>query len=73
MLKRFAHDCYKDLDNIFFFELPLWMEGDSDDNGMGSEMEWPSMALDLGRNVENSLKEREECNQAVAKWISTST
>jgi len=73
VLKRFANDCYQDLDNIFFFELPLRMEGDSDDDGTGSEVEWPSIALDLGRNVENSLKECEEHNQAVAKWISTST
>ena len=69
----FAHDCYKDLDNIFFFELPLRMKGDSDYDGMGGEVEWPSMALDLGRSVENSLEESEERHQAVAEWISTST
>ena len=47
------------------------MEGDSDDDGTDSEFEWPSMAFDLGRVVENSLEEREERHRAVAKWIST--
>ena len=71
VLKRFAHDDYKNLKNIYFPELPLHMEGDSDDDGMDSELEWPSMALDLGRVVENDLEECEECHRAVAMWIST--
>jgi len=69
VLKRFAHDDYKSLENINFSELPLPMEGDSDDDGTDSEAEWPSLSLDLGRVAEDSLKEREECHQAVAKWI----
>jgi len=73
VLKRFAHDDYKNLENINFPELPLRMEGDSDDDGTDSEAEWPSKGLDLGRVVENSLEEREERNRAVATWISTST
>ena len=71
VLKRFAHDDYKNLENIYFSELPLRMEGDSDDDGTDSELEWPSKSLDLGRVVENSLEEREECHRAVATWIST--
>ena len=47
------------------------MEGDSDDNGTDSEAEWPSLGLDLGRVVENSLEEREERHRVVAMWIST--
>lgn len=71
VLKRFAHDDYKNLANIFFYELPLRMEGDSDDDGTDSEAEWPSMGLDLGRAVESDLEEREERRQGVAQWIST--
>ncbi|KAF7360106.1 hypothetical protein MVEN_00739000 [Mycena venus] len=71
VLKRFAHDDYKNLVNINFSELPLRMEGDSDDDGTDSEAEWPSLGLDLGRDVESSLEEREERHRAVAEWIST--
>ncbi|KAF7360559.1 hypothetical protein MVEN_00787000 [Mycena venus] len=71
VLKRFAHDDYKNLANINFSGLPLRMEGDSDDDGTDSEAEWPSSGLDRGRDAENSLEEREECHRAVAKWIST--
>ncbi|KAJ7485174.1 hypothetical protein B0H11DRAFT_2279429 [Mycena galericulata] len=72
VLKRFAHNDYKNLANINFFELPLRMEGDSDDDGTDSDLEWPSLGLDLGREFQNNLEEREERHQAVAKWISTS-
>ncbi|KAF8191620.1 hypothetical protein K438DRAFT_1830836 [Mycena galopus ATCC 62051] len=71
VLRRFAHDDYKNLTNIYFSELPLRMEGDSDDEGTDSEAEWPSMGFDLGRGVEKSLEEREERHGAVAKWITT--
>ncbi len=70
VLKRFAHDEYKDLPNINFPELPIRMEGDSDDDGTDSEADWPSKALDLGRDVENSKEEGEERHRAVAEWIS---
>ncbi|KAF9048271.1 hypothetical protein BDZ89DRAFT_1057850 [Hymenopellis radicata] len=70
VLKKFAHDDYKNLPNIYYSELPLRMKGDSDDDGTDSEADWPSKALDLGRDVENSLEEREERHRAVAKWIS---
>ena len=71
VIKRFAHDDYKNLENIYFSELPLRMEGDSEDDGTDSELEWPSKVFDLGRVAGNSLKEREERNRAVATWIST--
>ena len=71
VLKRFAHDDYKNLENIKISELPPRMEGDSDDDGTDSEVEWPSLGLDLGRVVENILEEREERYRAVATWIST--
>ncbi|KAJ7280378.1 hypothetical protein C8J57DRAFT_1433985 [Mycena rebaudengoi] len=71
VLKRFAHDDYKNLANISYSELPLRMEGDdSDDDGTDSGAEWPSLGLDFGRSVENSLEERQERHQAVSKWIS---
>jgi len=71
VLKKFAHDDYKNQENIYLYELSLRMEGDSDDDGTDSELEWPSKAFDLGRVVENSLEEREERHRAVAAWIST--
>jgi len=71
VLKKFAHNDYNNLENIEFSELPLRMEGDSDDDGTDSELEWPSMAFDLGRVVENGLEEREERRRSVATWIST--
>ncbi|KAJ7210463.1 hypothetical protein GGX14DRAFT_450810 [Mycena pura] len=73
VLKRFAHADYKNLPNINFSMLPLRMKGDSDDEGTDSEAEWPSMALDLGRAVKNSLEERDERHGAVAEWIITAT
>ncbi|KDR68408.1 hypothetical protein GALMADRAFT_1044290 [Galerina marginata CBS 339.88] len=73
VLKRFVHDDYKNLENINLPELPLRMDGDSDDDGTDSWAEWPSdpLALDLGSVVENGLEEREERHRAVATWIST--
>ncbi len=70
VLKRFAHDDYKDLANIYFSELTLRMKGDSDNEGTDSELEWPSKALDLGREMENRKVEDEERHQAVAQWVS---
>lgn len=62
---------------IIYFSLSClfgWKGTLSDADGMPeSEVEWPSMALDLGRDVENILEEQEERHQAVAKWILTST
>ena len=49
------------------------MEGDSDEDGTDSEVQWPSKALDLGREVENSIAEHVERHQAVEKWRSLMT
>jgi hypothetical protein len=46
--QEIAHDDYKNLENIYFSELPLRMEGDSDDKGTDSELEWPRWLLILG-------------------------
>ncbi|KAJ7103055.1 hypothetical protein B0H15DRAFT_767410 [Mycena belliarum] len=71
VLRRFAHSDYKSLANITYPELPIKMEGDSDNEGTDSEAEWPSMALDLGRAAEISLEEHAERQQAVTDWVST--
>lgn len=73
VIKKFGHHQYTNLQNINFHELPLRMEGDSDDDGTDSELQWPSMAFDLGRNVEQSLKESAESHQAVQNWIDSLT
>lgn len=73
VIRRFGHDNYKDLPNIYLFEFPLRMEGDSDDNGTDSEAQWPSMLLDLGRDAESAIAEHAEHQQAVQKWRSLIT
>ncbi|KIK02261.1 hypothetical protein K443DRAFT_97209 [Laccaria amethystina LaAM-08-1] len=73
VVKKFGHNDYKTLQNINFLELPFQMEGDSDDDSTDSEAQWPSMAFDLGRNVENSRMEHAERHQAVTNWISSMT
>ncbi len=70
VLKRFAHNDYQDLANIYFPELTLRMKGDSDNEGTDNELEWPSMALDFGREMENRKVEDEGRHQAVAQWVS---
>ena len=52
--------------------MPFRMEGDSDDDGTDDEVQWPSMALDLGRSVEQSMKEHAESRRAVENWIDSS-
>lgn len=69
VINRFGHGQYRHLQNIAFLELPFRMEGDSDDDGTDSDAQWPSMPLDLGRNVENSVVERAERHRAVENWI----
>ncbi|KAF9048226.1 hypothetical protein BDZ89DRAFT_1057803 [Hymenopellis radicata] len=48
ILKRFAHDDYKNLLNIYFSELPFRMEGDSDEDGTDSERNGPQRLWILG-------------------------
>src|SRR6266436_7776465 len=56
VVRKFAHSDYKELQNISYYELPLRMEGDSDDEGTDSELEWPSAALDRGRAMQMAIK-----------------
>jgi hypothetical protein len=42
VIRKFAHSDYRDLQNVYYSELPLGMEGDSDNEGIDSEYEWPS-------------------------------
>ena len=72
VIRRFGHHQYTDLPNINLFEMPFRMEGDSDDDGTDNEVQWPSMALDLGRSVEQSMKEHAESHRAVENWIDSS-
>ncbi|KAI9459324.1 hypothetical protein F5148DRAFT_1219285 [Russula earlei] len=49
------------LQNIYFYERPMRMEGDSDDEGTDSDFEWPSANLDRGRAMQGA--------RSVAEWI----
>ena len=73
VLKKFGHTDYKTLQNIQFRELPLRMEGDSDedsdDEGTDSDAEWPSAALDRGRAVQASIENNEIRHKFIADWI----
>jgi len=60
VIRKFAHSDYENLPNIYYCELPLRMEGDSDDEGTDGEYEWPSAALDRGRAMEAETKQHEE-------------
>ena len=71
VLKKFGHTDYKMLQNIDFWELPLRMEGDSDDDGTDSDAEWPSAALDRGRAVQASIKDNEIRHRVIVDWIAT--
>jgi len=52
-------------------ELPFRTEGDSDDEGTDSELEWPSAALDRGRYVQATIEQHEEQQRFVVDWITT--
>jgi hypothetical protein len=56
------------MQNIHYCELPLSMEGDSDDEGTDSEYEWPSAALDRGRAMRMAIEHHEERQRFVAEW-----
>jgi hypothetical protein len=49
VLQKFADTEYKSLGHIYYSELPLEMEGDSDSDSTNSEADWPSAGLDRGR------------------------
>jgi hypothetical protein len=69
VIRKFAHSEYRNLQNIYYFELPLRMEGDSDDEGTDSEYEWPSAALDRGRAMQAEIERQEERQRFVAGWV----
>jgi hypothetical protein len=71
VIRKFAHSDYRNLPNICYHELPLPMEGDSDDEGTDSEFEWPSAALDRGRAMHAAIEDHEERHRFVEEWIST--
>ena len=70
VIRKFAHTDYRSLQHIYYPELDLPMEGDSDDNGTDSEHEWPSAPLDLRRAMLETAEVREEQQRVVAEWVS---
>jgi hypothetical protein len=60
------------MQNIHYSELPLAMEGDSDDEGTDSEYEWPSAALDRGRAMQMAIEDRNESQRFVEEWVTAS-
>ncbi|KAH9967173.1 hypothetical protein BC827DRAFT_1172037 [Russula dissimulans] len=50
-------------------ELPLRMEGDSDNEGTDPELEWPSAPFDRGRYVQARIEGHEERQRLVPDWI----
>ena len=71
VLQKFAHSDYKNLQNIYYYELPLQMEGDSDDEGTDSEFEWPSATLDRGQAMQAAIEDHEEHRRFVEEWVNT--
>jgi hypothetical protein len=57
--------------SIYFIELPLNMEGDSNDEGTDDDGEWPSAALDRGKAMEMEIEQYEEHQRFVAEWAIT--
>ena len=45
------------------------MEGDSDDEDMDGEYDWPSAILDRGRAMEAAIEQHEEGQRSVAEWV----
>jgi hypothetical protein len=71
VIRKFAHPDYRHLQNIQYYELPVPMEGDSDDDGTDSQYEWPSAALDRGRAMQMEIEHHEERQRSVAQWVTT--
>jgi hypothetical protein len=69
VLRKFAHSEYKNLQNISYYELPLRMEGDSEDEGTDSECEWPSAALECGRAMQMAVEDCEARKRVVAELV----
>ncbi|KAH9967148.1 hypothetical protein BC827DRAFT_570726 [Russula dissimulans] len=71
VIKKFGHPDYTGLPDIGYMELPLRMEGDSDDEGTDPELEWPSALFDRGRYMQATIERHEERQRLVADWITT--
>src|SRR5260370_39484143 len=71
VVRKFAHPDYRNSQNIFYYELPLRMEGDSDDEGTDNNYEWPTAALDHGRAMQMAIEDRDERQRFVAEWVTT--
>jgi hypothetical protein len=59
------------LQNIFHYELPLKIEGDSDDEGNDDDDERPSAALDHGKAMEKEIEQYGERQRFVAEWATS--
>ncbi|KAK2460134.1 hypothetical protein APHAL10511_007813 [Amanita phalloides] len=73
VIRKFAHSDYRNLQNIHYYELPLRMEGDSDDEGTDSEFEWPSAVLDRGRAMRAEIERLEEHQKFVENWVTAAS
>jgi len=71
VIQKFAHSDYRSLQNIYYYELPLRMEGDSDDEGTDSDFEWPSAAFDRGRAMQAAVEHHEERQRFVEDWVTS--
>jgi hypothetical protein len=69
VIKKFGHPDYTGLQSIYYMELPLRMEGDSDNEGTDPELEWPSAPFDRGRYVQARIEGHEERQRLVPDWI----
>jgi len=68
IIKKFGHADYRNIQGIYYMELRLRMEGDSDDEGTDSEFEWPSAVFDRGRHMQAMVEHENERQRFVADW-----
>ena len=68
IIKKFGHADYRNIQSIYYMELPLRMEGDSDDEGTDSEFEWPSAVFDRRRYMQATIEHENERQRFVADW-----
>lgn len=53
------------MESIFYYGLPLRMEGDSNDEGTDNEQGWPTAVLDHGQVVQMEIEDHEEHQRCV--------
>ena len=71
VIRKFAHSDYKNMQNIFYYELPIRKEGDSDDEGANNEHGWPTAVLDNGRAMQMEFQDYEERQRSISEWVTT--